>query len=281
VRDEGLPLMGQKKSVRSSRMVPILIAGGIGYLLGGWQVTGLRSSNLSASESVALRFPDAWDGAQPTQVVRAAAPRTISTAAGASPANAGATAMGDVTDDAALLSPEPMVPAPAATQQASVPQASAPQDGADDNEAPLVSGVAPEPRPMSAVGPHGREIKLAQKAIKPTAALDRRPERPGFVLNDAQIASIKRRLNLTPDQERMWPAVEVALRNLSYRTAREDHARGAADTAQLAAADPNSAEVQNLKSAAIPLIMSFNDQQKDEVRSLAHVIGLDQLASQF
>ena len=40
-------------------------------------------------------------------------------------------------------------------------------------------------------------------------------------------------------------------------------------------------EVQGLKSAAMPLIMSFNDEQKDEVRSLAHVMGLDQLASQF
>jgi hypothetical protein len=39
--------------------------------------------------------------------------------------------------------------------------------------------------------------------------------------------------------------------------------------------------VQGLKSAAIPLIMSFNAEQKDEVRSLAHVMGLDQLASQF
>ena len=47
---------------------------------------------------------------------------------------------------------------------------------------------------------------------------------------------------------------------------------------QFASADPNSAEVQGLKSAAIPLLMSFNSEQKDEVRNLAHVMGLDQLA---
>ena len=36
------------------------------------------------------------------------------------------------------------------------------------------------------------------------------------MLDDAQIASIKERLHLTPDQEEMWPAVEAALRNMAY-----------------------------------------------------------------
>jgi len=39
--------------------------------------------------------------------------------------------------------------------------------------------------------------------------------------------------------------------------------------------------VQGLKSAAVPLIMSFSDDQKNEVKSLAHVMGLDRLASEF
>ena len=45
------------------------------------------------------------------------------------------------------------------------------------------------------------------------------------MLNDAQIASIKARLHLTPDQERMWPAVEAALRNIAYAKAREPSRR--------------------------------------------------------
>jgi len=100
------------------------------------------------------------------------------------------------------------------------------------------------------------------------------------MLNDAQIASIKTRLNLTPDQERMWPAVEAALRNNAYTHTQEarGHA-GSGNTAQAAAVDPDA--VQGLKSAAVPLIMSFNSEQKDEVRSIVHVMGLDQLASQF
>jgi hypothetical protein len=70
------------------------------------------------------------------------------------------------------------------------------------------------------------------------------------------------------------------LRNLAYVRAREARSRSAVGT-QVASADPNSAQVQELKSAAIPLLMSFNSEQKDEVRNMAHVMGLDQLANQF
>ena len=100
------------------------------------------------------------------------------------------------------------------------------------------------------------------------------------MLDDAQIASIKERLHLTPDQEQMWPAVEAALRNMAYTHAQQARRRGVSgETTQAAAIDPDT--VQGLKSAAVPLIMSFNAEQKEEVRNLAHVMGLDQLASQF
>ena len=63
---------------------------------------------------------------------------------------------------------------------------------------------------------------------------------------------------------------------------RADGRRRAAPTsADVAALDPYGPEVQGLKSAAFPLIMSFSDEQRSEVRTLAHVMGLDQLASQF
>ena len=107
-----------------------------------------------------------------------------------------------------------------------------------------------------------------------------RANRPGFLLNDAQIASIKTRLHLTADQERMWPAVEAALRNIAYAKTRYAH-QHAPGSAELASLDPDSAAVEGLKSAAVPLIMSFSDEQKNEVRSLAHVMGLDKLASEF
>jgi hypothetical protein len=107
--------------------------------------------------------------------------------------------------------------------------------------------------------------------------------RSSNVLNDAQIASIKQRLKLTAEQERMWPAVEAALRKIVYtRNAMNPQTRaaqsGGSPTAYI---DPSSAEVQQLKSAALPLIMRLNDEQKREVKMLAYVMGLEAVASQF
>jgi hypothetical protein len=103
------------------------------------------------------------------------------------------------------------------------------------------------------------------------------------VLNDAQIASLKQRLKLTAEQERMWPAVEAALRKIVYTNNAmnpQTHAAqsGGSPTAYI---DPSSAEVRQLKSAALPLIMRLNDEQKREVKMLAYVMGLEAVASQF
>ncbi len=42
---------------------------------------------------------------------------------------------------------------------------------------------------------------------------------------------------------------------------------------------PNSAEVQQLKSAALPLLFQLREDQKEEVRKLARIIGLEKVAS--
>jgi hypothetical protein len=47
------------------------------------------------------------------------------------------------------------------------------------------------------------------------------------------------------------------------------------------AIDVNSPEEQNLISAAMPLLMRLREDQKGEVRKLARVIGLEQVASQI
>ncbi len=103
------------------------------------------------------------------------------------------------------------------------------------------------------------------------------------MLNDAQIASIKQRLKLTAEQERMWPAVEAALRKIVYtRNAMNPQTRAAQSSGSPTPyIDPSSAEVQQLKSAALPLIMRLNDEQKREVKMLAYVMGLEAVVSQF
>jgi hypothetical protein len=106
-----------------------------------------------------------------------------------------------------------------------------------------------------------------------------RPEKPKppVLFNDAQLASIKTRLRLSRDQEQYWPQVEQALRAISWKVATQSNGRGR----QLATIDPNSPEVARLKSAAFPLIMSMREDQKQEVRQLAHTMGLRQVASMF
>jgi hypothetical protein len=92
------------------------------------------------------------------------------------------------------------------------------------------------------------------------------------VLNDAQIASIKRRLNLTREQERYWPAVEAELRKMEYRRLANGKSTQGGRMAQV---DMSRIDVEGLKSAGFPLVMSFNDDQRRELKSLAHLLGLD------
>jgi hypothetical protein len=101
------------------------------------------------------------------------------------------------------------------------------------------------------------------------------------VLNTAQIASIRDRLKLTPYQEQLWPPVESALRDIAWRPSHDDRKAASKSDARSRTIDPDSAHVQRLNSAAVPLIMSPSSDQKEEIRTLARLMGLETLASQF
>jgi hypothetical protein len=253
----------------------VVAAGLIGFLIGDWHAVAVRTIGLSASQSVALRFPEAKADAAVLDVPAPAASGPVNTI---------------VFSDAssALLSPAPMVSPPvrqAASAPAPVP---VPVRLASAESAVSLPTPMTAPAPRAAPAPQIKaEAKPAAAQPKPevrhTASTDsaHNANRQGFVLNDAQIAAIKTRLHLSPDQEEMWPAVEAALRTIAYSKSRDGRRHNGADSAQVAALDPYGPEVQGLKSAAVPLIMSFNDEQRSEVRNLAHVMGLDQLATQF
>jgi hypothetical protein len=266
--------MRRKKALWGGRALTVLVAVFVGYVVAGWNPSASHNSQLSAAQMVALRFPENVDDASNAPTAMPVMATSDSPLAEA---------------QAALLSPTPMLPqsTDAPVQIASaVPETNAvdtPVTQASPAQVASVQQPAPSPNATPTPStPLPQPAPAAASLVKKVAAAAHRSlnERPGFVLNDAQIASIKERLHMTPDQEEMWPAVEAALRNLAYTRARD--ARHKNDpSAQLASSDPNSAEVQGLKSAAIPLLMSFNTEQKDEVRNIAHVMGLDQLASQF
>jgi hypothetical protein len=190
--------------------------------------SGLVASDpeISASDSVSLRFPNDWTEAAD------AAPMTLAFAS----ADASLT----------LLDPTPIYPL--GTESAS----------------PASDEAAEGPQPVA--------LLAASAPAKPAIAAARgSAHRSNAVLNDSQIASIKRRLNLTPDQQRYWPAVEAELRKMEYKKDQKG--------SRTAAVDMSKVNVQGLKSAGYPLIMSFNDDQRRELNSLAHLLGLESVMS--
>ena len=118
--------------------------------------------------------------------------------------------------------------------------------------------------------PHERPVEKTRKP--PPAA----PASSGL-LDDGQISGLKGRLRLTSDQVEYWPPVEAALRDVVRTQLRgTKHVVGGKVNI-----DTNSPEVQKLIWAAMPLLMRLRDDQKSEVRKLARVIGLEQVASQI
>jgi hypothetical protein len=147
-----------------------------------------------------------------------------------------------------------------------------PSDPVTAAEALLPPAPAAEPKPVT----------TASLPDKPKHLLPAPPPAPavaGGVLDDGQIAGLKGRLRLSSDQAEYWPAVEAALRDVvrtQLRGGSNKVARGGRINI-----DVNSPEVQKLIYAAMPLLMRLREDQKTEVRKLARVIGLEQVASQI
>jgi hypothetical protein len=131
-----------------------------------------------------------------------------------------------------------------------------------------------------AFAPPAQQVEPAPQVTR----LPPKPERPkaaaaptNAILDDAQIASIKSRLRLTSQQAQFWPAVEAALRDVARQQAIE--ARKRHPHKQPPPLDVNSAEVQRLIHAAMPLLQQLREDQKREVRTLVRVLGLTTVAS--
>src|SRR5215475_793037 len=124
------------------------------------------------------------------------------------------------------------------------------------NEVEAPATIEAKPKP-----PAPTKVVLASASAKPAKP------RSNAVLNDSQLAGIKKRLNLTPEQERYWPALEAELRKMEYTKS-----QGGSRTASI---DMSKVNVDGLKSAGFPLVMSFSDDQRRELKSLTHLLGLE------
>jgi hypothetical protein len=184
----------------------------------------------------------------------------------------------------------------ASDQQASFTLASAPQSGDLEGLYNTVTAAqpmvaVPEPQTTASAPTHSEPAAFAPEVKKPQAVatlpvVPEKPKRqaaapppaPSTMLDDGAIAGLKTRLRLTGDQIEYWPAVESALREVARTQLRHTGKQMQGGRVNI---DVNSAEVQQLVWAAMPLLMRLRDDQKSEVRKLARIMGLEQVASQI
>jgi hypothetical protein len=264
---------------------------------------GAIAGTLSGGYTNAARSPaPAPAGVAASHVTAEAQPAT-KVAAEYSEANTTSVAMTSIGElraksvplESVPLQAVPQGPAPAAVIAerfpSNWPQQARRVANADNDPPPVAMAYAAEPqrpaaepqRPATATGGFALASVDTNANPEPVPMPRRiaRPERPkpAVLFNDAQLASIKTRLRLTRDQEQYWPQVESALRAISWKLATQQ--KGIVGRNQAQMIDPNSPEVARLKSAAFPLIMSMREDQKQEVRQLAHTMGLKQVATMF
>ncbi|RXG88174.1 hypothetical protein EAS61_13675 [Bradyrhizobium zhanjiangense] len=136
----------------------------------------------------------------------------------------------------------------------------------------------PMPKASSHEAPAAAEVPAVEVPAKPKVVAKPQPQKSYALLSDAQIAGIRDRLKLSSSQEYYWPSVETALRNVVRKISANKLSNPNAPGVPI---DPNCDEVQQLKSAAMPLLFQLRDDQKEEVRKLARIIGLEKVAQQI
>ena len=128
----------------------------------------------------------------------------------------------------------------------------------------------------------GAGFALAQQATPPDARGPRLSAEDVTAMTDARVASLKAGLKLTAEQEKNWPAVETAMRDLAKeradrRATRGDARRGGDAMARLRqgadAMTTRAASLKKLADAAEPLYKSLDDGQKRRFAVLLHMRG--------
>jgi hypothetical protein len=100
----------------------------------------------------------------------------------------------------------------------------------------------------------------------------------------AEIGHFKAVLKLTPSQEQYWPPVDAVLRELAREqapTVAAAMATGAGGRAagKLPKLTIGEADMNRLASAAFPLMMTLNEEQKRDAAQFARAMGLERVAS--
>jgi hypothetical protein len=214
------------------------------------------------AEIVAFRFPANWSIAQATQPSQAAAKSGAQRVASIQPGNAEPAYKLASADTRSVILPRPRhlaVPVEQALPKDALGYAARAAESGSERRVPAAEAINRAAAPQ-----HSKRVALATVPVL--------MKQSSKVFTDSEIAGIETKLKLSPRQQAYWPAVASALRNIDYAGHRDGNS---------SSIDPNSLGVQQLKSAAFPLIMSFDEEQKSQVRQLARNVGLESVASAF
>lgn len=100
---------------------------------------------------------------------------------------------------------------------------------------------------------------------------------------ESGIARFKAALRLTPDQERHWPRVESALRDIARKPDQADEQRGMLRRIGSRATEMmlSASAVKRLVSAAQPLMKTLDQDQKSKAMQIARAMGFGSVAARF
>ena len=107
---------------------------------------------------------------------------------------------------------------------------------------------------------------------KTTGARGRAELPSNITVSERQIQLFKYALAIRPEQERYWVPVEAALRELGQKPATATVQRASLRTAK---ADNPNAKFKRLSAAAIPLIKTFDENQRRNLEMLSKTFGFE------
>lgn len=229
----------ERRAGRRAIGLGIIAVAAVASLAWAWRPKSPQSPQISATEVIALRFPAEWTASTPTSAATYVLAHALS------------------------REKTPREPAPSVDPFDWLSQALLFEQARQD----FITG----PNPGMPLSRFELPDNAAVSAAPPPSSRERAS--PASLLNEAQIASIKERLNLTPEQAALWLPVEEALRTVAWR--------GNPDKLDTKSATLDPRGIVQLKTALTPFLKTLNAEQKDELRMIAHLMGLGPFASQL
>jgi zinc resistance-associated protein len=139
---------------------------------------------------------------------------------------------------------------------------------------------------LTAIALLSPSLSFAEETPSPQGAAEQEHWRPSpedlKAFTDARVAALKAGLQLTPDQEKKWPGVEQAIRDMAKArqermAAWREHSKGEKEDsiarirARADAMTQRAADLRKLADAAEPLYQSLSDDQKHRLHFLVRM----------